>query len=76
MRLPAHYLIHDLLTGHFVTVLRFVSPWLSRMGVAETQFYRYLHEEIQAYQVVHPELSERFMMLNLLTEKIEKVCLK
>ena len=75
VRLPAHYLIHDLLTGHFVTVLRFVSPWLSRMGVAETQFYRYLHEEIQAYQVVHPELSERFMMLNLLTEKIEKVCL-
>ncbi|OEF23396.1 IucA/IucC family protein [Vibrio rumoiensis] len=75
VRLPAHYLIHDLLTGHFVTVLRFVSPWLTNVGVSETQFYRYLNQALQEYQSENPELAPRFKLLNLLTEKIDKVCL-
>ncbi len=38
-RLSADYLIHDLQTGHFVTVLRFVSPLMARLtrrGVLST----------------------------------------
>ncbi|WP_432459631.1 IucA/IucC family protein [Agarivorans sp. QJM3NY_25] len=73
-RLPAHYLIHDLLTGHFVTVLRFVSPKLISLGIDETQFYRYLADEIRSYQAAHPQLQERFEMFDLLKPEIEKLC--
>nr|WP_267135422.1 IucA/IucC family protein [Vibrio sp. CK2-1] len=75
VRLPAHYLIHDLLTGHFVTVLRFVSPMLEASGVSELEFYRLLKSTLQDYQVQHPELSERFKALDLLTTHIDKICL-
>lgn len=37
-RLSADYLIHDLQTGHFVTVLRFISPLMVRLGVPEGDF--------------------------------------
>ncbi len=49
-RLPPHYLIHDLITGHFVTVLRFVSGALEEgEGFPEANFYRVLAEEIALY---------------------------
>lgn len=41
-RLSADYLIHDLQTGHFVTVLRFISPLMVRLGVPERRFYQLL----------------------------------
>ncbi|WP_105901368.1 IucA/IucC family protein [Vibrio gangliei] len=75
VRLPAHYLIHDLLTGHFVTVLRFVSPMLEKSGVSEQEFYQLLTRTLQAYQAEHPELNERFKALDLLTTNIDKICL-
>ncbi|HCH01835.1 MAG TPA: IucA/IucC family protein [Vibrio sp.] len=75
VRLPAHYLIHDLLTGHFVTVLRFVSPMLEEGGVSEPEFYRLLKSTLQEYQAQHPELNERFKALDLLTTHIDKICL-
>nr|BBJ32546.1 citrate N6-acetyl-N6-hydroxy-lysine ligase [Alteromonas sp. K] len=74
-RLPAHYLIHDLLTGHFVTVLRFVSPLLEKHAVSEVTFYHWLADEILQYQGDHPQLQERFALFDLLSEKIEKVCI-
>lgn len=84
-RLPAKYLVHDLLTGHFVTVLRFVSPWLDtewleqnglkHQGISETKFYGLLANEIQRYQSEHSHLAPRFEAFNLLSEHIDKVCL-
>lgn len=84
-RLPAKYLVHDLLTGHFVTVLRFISPWLEAteseqnglepQGISETKFYGILAKEIQRYQAAHPHLDARFEAFNLLSEHIDKVCL-
>ncbi|WP_234497486.1 IucA/IucC family protein [Vibrio maritimus] len=74
-RLPPHYLVHDLLTGHFVTVLRFVSPWLESEGISEALFYGYLADEVKTYQTSHPELKERFKQFNLLSESIDKICL-
>lgn len=75
VRLPAHYLIHDLLTGHFVTVLRFVSPMLEGVGFNEPEFYRLLKSTLQDYQSQHPELNDRFKELDLLTAHIDKICL-
>lgn len=74
-RLPPHYLVHDLLTGHFVTVLRFVSPWLESEGISEALFYGYLADEIKTYQTSHSELEDRFKQFNLLSESIDKICL-
>ena len=75
VRLPSHYLIHDLLTGHFVTVLRFVSPMLESTGITEAEFYRLLKSTLQEYQSQHPELNDRFKALDLLTPHIDKICL-
>lgn len=48
--LPPHYLIHDLITGHFITVLRFISQVLKETeNFSEDDFYQILSEEIQQY---------------------------
>ncbi len=39
-RLSADYIIHDLQTGNFVTVLRFISRLTLQCGVNETRFYQ------------------------------------
>ncbi|USD67616.1 IucA/IucC family protein [Vibrio sp. SCSIO 43136] len=74
-RLPSEYLVHDLLTGHFVTVLRFISPWMEQEGISEQEFYGMLGKEILDYQEQHPQLKERFKQFDLLKPEIEKICL-
>ena len=73
-RLPKEYLIHDLITGHFVTVLRFVSPKLTKIGISEIQFYAWLADEIKTYQQLNPSLQARFAMFDILQPKIDKIC--
>lgn len=56
-RLPPPYLIHDLVTGHFVTVLRFVSGALRESdGFPEERFHRLLAASLRAYVEAHPDL--------------------
>lgn len=74
-RLPAKYLVHDLLTGHFVTVLRFISPHLIKLGVSEREFYQLLRQTLIRYQQQHPELAERYTQFNLLSPTIDKICI-
>lgn len=74
-RLPPHYLIHDLLTGHFVTVLRFISPKIAGLGFEEIDFYRLLRRVIQAYKEQHSHLEERFNQFDLMTPQIDKICI-
>jgi len=75
-KLPAQYLLHDLYTGHFVTVLRFVSPYLAdEMTYSEEDFYQLLAQRILHYQSQYPELQERFQQFDLLAETMEKVCI-
>lgn len=69
-QLPVHYLIHDLLTGHFVTVLRFASAALfDDTGFSEEIFYGLCAKEIEKY-LEHHKLEES---INLLSPKITKV---
>lgn len=69
-KLPDHYLIHDLLTGHFVTVLRFVSSVLENSNkFSEIEFYALLAKEIKNYLGEKKISSE----LNFLNPKITKV---
>ncbi len=75
-RLPANYLLHDLYTGHFVTVLRFVSPYLqAEMGYSETAFYQLLNARIRHYQAQYPNLKARFKLFDLLAPTMERICI-
>lgn len=48
--LPPEYLIHDLITGHFVTVLRYFSRALEEsMKFEEANFYKILNDSISNY---------------------------
>lgn len=75
-KLPAHYLIHDLVTGHFVTTLRFISPLVeAQCGVSEIRFYELLANVLKGYQAKHPELSKRFALFPLFEDSILKICI-
>lgn len=74
-RLPPHYLIHDLVTGHFLTVLRFVSVVLEESdGFSESEFYRILSECVHSYIEKHAlaHVNER---TDILSEKFHRVLL-
>ncbi|MCX4028351.1 IucA/IucC family siderophore biosynthesis protein [Endozoicomonas sp. SM1973] len=73
VKLPEELIIHDLQTGHFVTVLRFISPLTTALGVAEPVFYRLLGKEIRVYMAQYPELNERFQRLDLFKPKILRI---
>lgn len=75
-RLPAHYLIHDLITGHFVTFLRYLSGGLEDAGLlSEREFYRVMSEEITLYLQQESQLrdSEVFSSINILSPELPKV---
>ena len=49
-KLPPHYLIHDLITGHFITVLRFISGVMNESDeLKENEFYGILANVIKDY---------------------------
>jgi aerobactin synthase len=74
-RLSADYLIHDLQTGHFVTVLRFISPLMHVCGVSEHQFYQLLAQVLRRYMAQHPDMAERFSLFDLFKPQIIRVVL-
>ncbi len=74
-KLPPEYLIHDLYTGHFVTVLRYLSAALADDEFTERQFYQLLAQEIKAYQDRSPELHARFSMFDILAKNMHRVCI-
>ena len=70
VRLPPEKLIHDLQTGHFVTLLRFVAPLAAQAGVSETRFYQLCAKALGAYMARHEALDERFGMFSLFKPRI------
>lgn len=71
-RLPPHYLIHDLITGHFITNLRFISAVMQESeGFPENVFYQILSGVIQEY-VSDKEIDQR---QNLLSPTLSRVLL-
>lgn len=75
-KLPAQYIIHDLVTGHFITVLRFLSHLCARHGLLEEpEFYQLLAEVVQEYQNQHPQYRARYSLFDLFTPRIKRVCI-
>lgn len=69
-KLPPHYLIHDLFTGHFVTVLRFVSEVMEESDdFKELDFYHILSSVLADYINTHQTPAE----LNFLNATINRV---
>ncbi len=45
-----------------MTVLRFISPLMVRLGVPERRFYQLLAAVLSDYMKKHPQMSERFAL--------------
>lgn len=73
-KLPPQYLIHDLITGHLVTVMRFVSATLFESeGYAERSFYAALASVVRDYENQQADLGERITKLSLLAPRFARV---
>ncbi len=69
-------IVHNIQTGHFVTVFRFISEAAAACGlIDEATFYSLLAGRLRTYQQDRPELSERFRLFDLFAPKIPRVCL-
>lgn len=74
--MPPHYLAHNLWTGLFASVFRFMATELDRAGLyAEPDFYRLLAERLRGYQTAHPELALRFAELDLFNPSMPRLSL-
>lgn len=63
--MPSHYLIHNLWTGLFASVFRFMATQLELAGLyGEDDFYLLLTARLRAYQAERPELAARFKELD------------
>jgi siderophore synthetase component len=63
-------------SGLFVGVFRFLAPLCQdQLDVPEADFWALLRAEILRHHARFPELKERFETFDLLTERIERLCL-
>ena len=71
--LPENLILHDLQTGHFVTVLRFISPLVEKLGLPEIDFYQLLGLRVKAYVKENPDYQDRFERLDLFKPRILRI---
>lgn len=63
-------------SGLFVGVFRYLAPLCEdQMGVTEETFYSLVRAEILRHQARFPELKDRYETFDLLTARIERLCL-
>ncbi|MFC7979424.1 IucA/IucC family protein [Streptomyces cinereoruber] len=63
-------------SGLFVGVFRYLAPLCEeQLGVPERDFWALVRAEILRHQARFPELKERFELFDLLTPRIERLCL-
>ncbi len=63
-------------SGLLVGVFRYLAPLCEdQLGVPETEFWRLVAEEVERHQARFPELKERFTTFDLLTPRIDRLCL-
>ncbi|MCX4239969.1 IucA/IucC family protein [Paraliomyxa miuraensis] len=75
-RPPIGELVHDLFTGHLVSVMRLFAPVLElELGLPEARVYHLVMEVVRRYAQEHPELRERIARAPLDRAQMERVCL-
>ncbi|MEV6651557.1 IucA/IucC family siderophore biosynthesis protein [Streptomyces sp. NPDC051219] len=73
---PPSFLTQFIHSGLFVGVFRYLAPLCEeQLGVPEPAFWSLVRAEILRYQARFPELKERFELFDLLTPRIERLCL-
>ncbi|MFF1360077.1 IucA/IucC family protein [Streptomyces sp. NPDC058297] len=73
---PPAFLTQFIHSGLFVGVFRYLAPLCEeQLGVTEEKFWSLVRGEILRYQARFPELKERYEMFDLLTPRIERLCL-
>ncbi len=73
---PPAYIVHDIQTAHFVTVLRFFSARLQACGAMnERDFYALLADTLLGYMEAHRELQDRFALFELFAAEMPRVCI-
>lgn len=73
---PPEFLTQFIHSGLFVGVLRYLAPLCTaQLDVPEGDFWALVRDEIRRHQERFPELKERFAMFDLLTPRIDRLCL-
>jgi siderophore synthetase component len=63
-------------SGLFVGVFRYLAPLCEeQLGVGEHAFWALVREEVRRYHRLFPELKDRFETFDLLTPRIDRLCL-
>ncbi|MEU5958847.1 IucA/IucC family siderophore biosynthesis protein [Streptomyces sp. NPDC047525] len=63
-------------SGLFVGVFRYLAPLChEQLGIPESDFWSLVRAEILRHQARAPQLKERYEMFDLLTPRIERLCL-
>ncbi|MGU3341381.1 IucA/IucC family protein [Methylobacterium mesophilicum] len=76
LRRPAAHLLQHLQTGHFASLLRFVSDALLRSdGLPEAAFYGALARVLRRYHARHPDLADRFSQFELFAPTVPRICI-
>ncbi|MGH4013055.1 MAG: IucA/IucC family protein [Pseudonocardiaceae bacterium] len=73
---PPEMLCQFIQSGLFVGHFRYLGDLFDmHLGVAETEFWSLVRDEILAYQKRFPELTERFTLFDLLAPDLQRLCL-
>lgn len=73
---PPAFLTQFIHSGLFIGVFRYLSAICDdRLGVPEDDFWSLVRAEILHHQSRFPELKERFELFDLLSERIDRLCL-
>lgn len=70
-RLPSHYLIHDLVTGHFITVLRYVAKVFQKnTDLTFEKFFYILGEVIEKYETKNNITLSKSLLMSAELDKV------
>ncbi|WP_447040390.1 IucA/IucC family protein [Streptomyces sp. DSM 118878] len=73
---PPEFLTQFIHSGLFVGVFRYLAPLCEeQLGISEADFWHGVRTEILRHQARAPEMKERYAMFDLLTPRIERLCL-
>ncbi|MFH7598474.1 IucA/IucC family siderophore biosynthesis protein [Streptomyces racemochromogenes] len=73
---PPAFLTQFIHSGLFIGVFRYLAPLCEdRLGVPEDDFWSLVRAEILRHQARFPDLKDRFELFDLLTERIDRICL-
>lgn len=73
---PPAFLTQFIHSGLFIGVFRYLSALCEdRLGVPETEFWSLVRAEILRHQERFPELKDRYELFDLLSERIDRLCL-